>query len=247
MSNATCRWFKPLAVAVIAASVFTGSALAQSGGGDNGGLQLRLGGFFPAGGGEFWDETEAVFRFDSSDLDGFMAGATWSLALSNNFELGLNADFYYGDDRTSYRDIVDTFENEILHDVRLEQIPLTVDLRLLPAGRYRLRGSAGQYQVRRPVPYLGVGVGANIWSYEEVGDFVDFDTLEVFSASFQDEGVALVTSAVVGVEIPVGPGWNFTLEGRYYWSDDELGNDFEGLGRLQMDGAAAFVGGSWRF
>jgi hypothetical protein len=167
--------------------------------------------------------------------------------MSRRFELGWNIDFSEGTDVTRYRDVVDTDGFPIFHDTRLRRAPISVDLRFLPGGRAVRRGSRGQYAARRPIPYLGAGVGANFWRYEEVGDFVDFGTDEIFRDRFVDEGVAAETHLMAGLELPVGPLWSLTFEGRYSWSDDELSDDFEGLGKIVMDGGSAFVGLTYRF
>jgi len=236
-------WFLAAAVAGAAS---TGPAAAQ--GGDDGALQFRVGAFFPSGGGEFFDENERIFTFDPSDLDGGAVGFTYLQPLSRRLELGWNLDYSEGSDTTAYRgDLMDEEGFPILHDTRLRRFPVSVDLRFLPGGRVAVRGSHGQYAARRPVPYLGAGLGANFWRYEEVGDFVDFGSDETFTDRFVDEGVAAETHVMAGLELPMGPTWSLTFEGRYSWSDDELSDDFEGLGEIVMDGGSAFVGATLRF
>ena len=137
---------------------------------------------------------------------------------------------------------------DIIHDARLWMLPLTVDVRFLPVGRYAIRGH-GQVAVRRPVPYFGVGGGMNFWSYEEIGDFLTFETdpPTVIFGDFDDNGVALEAHVLAGIELPIGPVWSLMFEGRYSWSDDELGESFGGLGDIDLGGASAFIGASMRF
>jgi hypothetical protein len=233
-----------MAAGVLAAAASVGSASAQA---ENGAFQFRAGVFSPSGGGEFFDENEEVFTFDASDLTGGAIGATYLQPISPRWELGWNLDFSEGSDVTRYRDIEDEDGFPILHDSRLSRVPVTVDLRFLPGGRYAARGSRGQYAARRPIPYLGAGIGANFWRYEEEGDFVDFGTNEIFTDEFVDRGVAMETHVLAGLELPVGRLWSLALEGRYSWSDDELSDDFEGLGKIVMDGGSAFLGFTYRY
>ena len=216
---------------------------------DDSSLQFRVGAFFLKGDGEFWDDSEDAFTFEPGDLNGPTFGISWVRSVTNHIEFGLNADYSEGSELVAYRDFVDEDDFEILHDVTLRRFPVTMDIRFLPGGRYSVRGSRGQYQVRRPVPYVGVGAGLNFWRYEETGDFLDFDfdPPDIFGETFEESGTALETHVLAGLEVPVGPAWNLMVEGRYSWSDDEFEEDFEGLGELDMTGASVSVGASVRF
>jgi hypothetical protein len=219
-------------------------------------VQVRIGGFFPSGGGDLWDDNSDVFTQDISDFDAASIGFTFLSSLGNAVELGVNLDFYDETTTSVYRGFVEevefddgSFETfDIPHDTRLEIVPLTVDFRFLPGGRYRIRGPQGR-RVLKPVFYLGLGGGLNFWDYEEVGDFLDFsfDPPEPFFGRFVDSGTALELHGLAGVELPVGPHFGVLFEARHSWSDDELGDDFAGFGDIDLSGWSAFVGGSFRF
>jgi hypothetical protein len=68
-------------------------------------FQVRLGGFFPEGGGDLWDENEEVFTLDISDFDDFVFGLSYVHPVSNRLELGINIDFYDGGTRSHYRNV----------------------------------------------------------------------------------------------------------------------------------------------
>lgn len=220
-------------------------APAQSGGAQSG-VQIRLGGFFPGGGGDLWDANEEDFTLAISDFDDFSLGFSLVRAINNHVEVGLNTDFYDSTVFSAYRGWVDEDGFPIFHDTTLETIPVTLDLRLLPFGRYKVRGRGA---VLRPVPYIGGGVGVNYWVYEETGDFLDFtfDPPVVFFDSFQDSDVAFQAHVLAGIEFPVGDSFTILSEGRYTWSDDNLNDDFAGLGKIELGGASFFFGGAFRF
>lgn len=209
-------------------------------------IQFRVGAFFPTGGGTFWDDTERTFDLDIGDLQDFSLGFTYVAGVNNWLEVGFNADLYRSESRSAYRtdEWVDQLGLPILHDTRLRLLPLTVDLRGLPAGRYTLRGDDRQHRVRKPVPYLGLGFGVKFWEYQEKGDFLDFslDPPEVFYARYKESGAALEGHALAGVELPLGKRTSILFEGRYSWASANPGGDFAGLGRMRLDGASAYVG-----
>ncbi len=244
------RWRSiPWLAAVLA--VAASSAWAQSGSTDTGSFRMRIGGFIPMGHSEFWDVTKQNFDISMSDFNGAMIGASYVVPLSNHVELGFNIDYYANTVRARDLNFVDQDGFPILHDTTLREIPLTVDFRFLPTGRYGTRGSHGQYKVRKPVPFLGAGIGANFWRYEEVGDFVDASGLvpQIFYGRYEDTGTAFEVHAMGGVDFPVGPKWDLFGEARYAWADATPGGAFTPLqqGKLDLSGWALFFGGAVRF
>jgi hypothetical protein len=210
-------------------------------------FQFRIGGFLPDGGGDLWEDNAEVFTLSASDFDDVTVGFSFVRPFSNNFEVGLNVDLYDGTVLSRYADYFDEFDFPIYHDTTLEMVPLTVDVRFLPFGRYRMRH--GGRQVLKPVLYVGAGAGVNLWAYEEIGDFIDFSVpeLPIFPGRFEDSGAAFETHVLAGVELPLSPSFNLLLEGRYSWSEDTLGEDFSGFGDIDLGGVWINVGGSFRF
>jgi hypothetical protein len=240
---------RTLSIVALAGCVFAaGGRPAAAAPGSDGAFNFRLGGFFPSGDGPFWEANEAAFTLDHSDFDGFMAGASYSAALNNYVEFGVGLDFYYEAVRSADRNFEDQFGSPILHDTRLSMIPMTVDLKFLPAGRYKRTGADGRRFVRRPAPYIGGGIGMNYWEYEEEGDFVASD-LSIVYDRLKDTGLAFEKHVMVGLELPVSPQWYLTFEARQSWAEDTPGGAFSTInpGDLDLGGTSVFVGGSVRF
>lgn len=242
---------RALEAVAIATLVLCAAGAARAGGpGGDSGFNFRLGGFFPTGHDDFWKANEAAFTLDHSDFDGLIGGVGYSSAINNYLEFGVGLDFYYESVRSADRAFVDQFGNPILHDTRLSLLPFTADLRVLPAGRFKSRGSKGQYKVRRPVPYIGGGIGLEYWEYEEEGDFVALNpTPTVVYDRLKTTGLAFEKHVMVGIELPVAPEWNLTFEARQSWADDTPGDGFAVVnpGKLDLGGTMIFVGGSLRF
>lgn len=232
-------------IATLFAAVVLTTLPARAGGA----LHLKLGGFFPAGGGDLWESNEEVFTFETSDLDDLTFGMAWIAPLNNNLELGFNVDFYDAVARAGYRGITDEDDYAILHDSRLETMPMIVDVRVLPFGRYGGAPGTGGPVALKPVVYLGGGLGATYWEYEEVGDFVLFDDpdLPIVYDRFVDDGVAFAIQALAGFELPLSHSTGVLFESRYTWCDDELSGDFSGFGTIDLSGWSVAGGFSLRF
>jgi hypothetical protein len=218
-------------------------------------VQFRLGGFFPKAEGGLWEENESVFTLDGSDFNGVAAGFSYVHGATNHVELGLNIDFYGETVLAADRDFTEAGTGApILHDTDLGLVPLTVDLRFLPAGRYRIRG---ERRVLKPVFYVGGGLGFTFWEYEETGDFVDdSDPLfpEIFFDRYKDSGAAFEVHALAGAEIPITPHFHVLLEGRRSWSEAEPDESYAefflnpgGDNDLDLDATWVQAGVSYRF
>jgi hypothetical protein len=235
------------AAAVVTVLALAAPAEAASHGTD-GAFNFRLGGFFPSGDSSFWEANEQAFTLDHSDFNGAIGGVEYVAAINNYVEFGVGVDFYSETQTSADRNFTDQFGNPIFHDTRLSIAPLSAEIRVLPAGRYGGGGHEGRYRARRPVPYLGAGIGLDYWQYEEVGDFVATDGSIVFDR-FQTSGLEFEKHVMLGIEFPVSPAWYISLEARQSWAKATPGGAFTTInpGTLDLGGTSVFVGGSIRF
>ncbi len=218
-------------------------------------FQFRVGGFFPAGGGQLWNADEQIFTLDHSDFNDGVLGFSYIHGVNNNFEVGFNVDFYDSTVGSIDRGFPAAGDLHPSHDTNLQLTPVTVDFRFLPAGRYSYRGK-GKYRVHHPVPYLGAGFGMNFWRYEEEGYFIFLNTdTGLYESQFdhtKDDGTAFEAHVLAGLELPMGPTWSMVFEGRYSWARARVGNSYVAQSELSrqdltLDGPYAFVGASWHF
>jgi hypothetical protein len=236
------------AATIVAATLVSGWVFAAPAPGAGEAFNFRLGWFFPRGNSDFWKTNEAAFTLDHSDFNGPITGIGYNMSINNYFEFDATTEFYGRAVGSADRFYQDVNGFPILHDSRLVEFPFSFGVRVLPAGRFARRGSDGTHYVRRPVPYLGGGIGMVYWRYEEEGDFVASD-LSIVYDRLVASGVAFETYAMVGMEFPVAPQWNITFEVRQTWADATPGGQFTFInnGSLDLGGTSVFVGGSLRF
>jgi opacity protein-like surface antigen len=233
MSRATAA---VLALGLVAASPAAGWAS---------GLELRIGGFFPAAKSDlFQDDAELYSRageqrgVSKSDWIGVYGGAEYSFNLADHVEMGISLDGYGKTIPTVYRDFTRPNGSEIEQDLKLTIVPLGVSLRVLPADRY----AAIQ-------PYATVGADVLFYQYEEFGDFIDFFSAnrDISSDSFKSDGAAFGGHAAAGLRIPLGHDFAITAEGRYQFAQKKrMGGDFN-KNSLDLNGASATIGVRLRF
>jgi opacity protein-like surface antigen len=206
--------------------------------GNDGEFRIHLGSFQPRGDSEYWSSIQNDFtNSDRSDFEDVSFGADYLLPLNDRMSLMFSGTWYEGTTTNSYRGFEDNFGDRIRHDTTLDIGSATVGLvfHLLP------RGAAIQ-------PYVGVGGGVYPWRLQERGDFIDIDSpnLPIFSARLRSTGTAFGYYGLVGLEAPITRNVSIFAEGRWTRVDDDLSDDFEGFGKLDLSGREIAAGLSWR-
>ncbi|HKZ33309.1 MAG TPA: hypothetical protein VJ648_13235 [Vicinamibacteria bacterium] len=193
------------------------------------GLDLRIGGFLPrlrdcgipssqpAEYTLFQDVCE-LYAVDESAFDGVYGGIEYNHVIMKNVEAAIHLD---GSSKT-----VDTFYRDyerpgnggnIYQTLRLRTAPLGVSLRFVPTSKRA-----------RIAPFVGGGVDAVFYEYEEFGDFIDFfdPDLAIYGDHFVDDGVAFGMHAFGGIRVYINRDFAIVGEARYMWADTEMGDDF---------------------
>ncbi len=199
----------------------------------DGAFRVHLGDFRPEGDSEYWNNKELDFTGGVDDLENASFGLDYLLPINRYFSLQFGGTVYGGDTTQSYRDFTDNFGDRIRHDTTLGIASATAGVVLYPLGSNAAIS-----------PYFGAGAGSYFWSLEEEGDFIDRND-DIFFANLKDEGVAFGYYYLVGVEAPITQRLSIFGEGRWTQADDDLADDFEGFGNLDLSGRTILVGLSW--
>ena len=219
------------------------------------GFDVRMGAFFPrardcgipssqpAEFTLFQDDCELYF-VSKSDFIGFTGGAEYNLVLVPNVELGFHIDGYGRSVDTSYRGYTRPDGSEIRQTLHLETLPMGVTVRIVPTSKRN-----------KVAPYLGGGVDAVWWKYEEYGDFIDFldPTFPIRSDHFRSDGWAFGVHAVAGIRFYLNRDFAIVAEGRYQWAKEDIFHgDFAPNGpglvnTIDLSGVSATVGLHVRF
>jgi hypothetical protein len=226
-----------LSLALLALLV-TGASRASAGG-----LDLRLGAYFPRGNETLFLDDRSLYFVEKSDFYGFYGGGEFNHVLTDNVELGLSFDGYSQTVDTSYRDYERPGGGEIYQSLKFNMLPLGLSVRFLPTSKKA-----------KFVPYVGAGVDAIFYQYEEWGDFIDFadPELPIYADAFVSDGTAFGFHALGGLRVYVNRDIAIVGEGRYQWATEEMGDDFSpnepGLvNTIDLSGWTATLGVHVRF
>lgn len=226
------RALLPLAAALIVAVAAPAHA---------GNLDIRVGAFLPradtgASNDLFRDDAE-LYTVGKSDWRDVVGGAQFNVKLARNVELGFSVDGYGQTLQTAYRDYERESGRDIRQTLKLDIVPVGVELRLTPTSRRA-----------RVAPFVGIGGDLFYWKYEEFGEFIRFSDpgLPVIEDSFIAEGVAPGFHVSGGIRFAVTDDIGVVGQARYQWGTADMGDDFRG-NKLDLTGATVTAGINIRF
>jgi hypothetical protein len=211
-----------------------------------GSLTLR-GGFALA------DAASEIFSFSTreltlqrGDFHGPALGLDLAIRLASRADLVFSAAYAGARATSEFRDWVDQDGLPIEQTTSFRRVPLSASIKayLTPRGR-----SIGRFAwiPARWAPYLGAGGGAVWYRFSQRGDFVDFNTLDVFHDRFSSSRWTGTVHALAGIDFSLSPRWAINTEGKYSRARAELGDAFQGFDRIDLSGFATTVGIQLRF
>lgn len=195
---------------------------------------------------EIFDDVTDQLTLQRSDFNSPLIGVTLSVPVSERVDVAADI-FYAGSStRSAFVDFLDDETDLPIEQVtKLSRTAFTLSVK----GYLRERGrrvSRLAWIPNRWSPYAGVGGGVMAYQFNQEGDFVDFENLDIFTSRFTDDGVAPTLHGLAGVEVMVTPKVVVSAEGRYVWAQSSMGNDFVNFNDVDLSGFQASLGVGFR-
>jgi hypothetical protein len=87
-----------------------------------------------------------------------------------------------------------------------------------------------------------------VWyRFRQEGEFVDFQTLDIFRDQLDSTGWAPAVLGMAGADFALTPRLALTADARYTWARADLGVAFDQFDPIDLSGLAATLGFSIRF
>jgi len=208
-------------------------------------LTVRGGYARASAGSDVFDDVTSNLTLDRGDFSSITGAGDIAVHVKPRVDLVFSAAFSRSHQKSEFRDFVDNNDLPIEQTTTFERVPLTANVRvnLAPPGR-----SIGRlaWIPSRVVPYVGAGVGAMRYEFNQEGDFVNFTTNGVFPAILAAEGWAFVAQGMAGVDYSLSTQLGVSLDARYLHARGDLGPSFKGYERIDLSGMTATVGLSFR-
>jgi hypothetical protein len=210
-------------------------------------VSLRSGYSVPRAGSDIFDHTVEQLTIDRRDFAANYFGVEVAARLSDRLDLALGAGYSGSSTASEFRDWVDNEDLPIEQVTDLSTTSLTLSAKYYLTDRGRTVGRFAWVPSKLNT-FVGGGVGITNFDFLQRGDWVDFDTFEVFNTRFRSNGMALSTHAFAGVDFSINNHLFLTGEGRYSWAKGELDIFYyDGFEKMDLSGLQFSVGISARF
>jgi hypothetical protein len=188
---------------------------------------------------EFTREQLTVSRGDFASPLIFVEGA---VRLTEWLDLALGLEYTNGSVGSEDRLYVYQDDSPILQttDFKRRRLMGSVKGYLLPRGR---QISEFAWIPSRWSPYLGVGLGMSWYEFLQEGDFVDYQTLDIFEERFRAKGRGMTGHVLAGVDVSLTPRFLVRGEYRYIRGEGKLDDyQFEGFDDVDLSGSRVALG-----
>jgi opacity protein-like surface antigen len=200
----------------------------------------------PSAGSDIFAFTTSNLTLNRSDFNALDFGGELAFTIQPRLDLVFDVSYSGMNKGSEFRNFVDNNQQPIQQSTSFARTPVTVSARYYLTDRGRQLGHFA-WVPNRIVPYIGAGVGAMNYSFDQKGDFIDDSTLAVFPDEFRSSGWVPMAQALAGVEWSLSPGWAFRTEARYLTASATPSGDFSGFHRIDLSGVTTSVGFLVRF
>ena len=210
-------------------------------------LGFRTGYTVPRAGSEIFAHTRDQLTVEKSDFEGNYYGGEIAVRMSDHFDLAFGVGHTSSITPSEFRDWVDTDDLAIEQVTEFSTTPVTLSAKYYLMDRGRSIGRFAWVPSKMNV-FVGGGVGLTFYRFEQSGDWVDFETLDIFNTQFRSVGRGAQLHALAGLDVSINKNFYLTGEGRYLWADAAINERFfEGFDDVDLAGLQFSVGISVRF
>jgi hypothetical protein len=199
----------------------------------------------PLVGGDVFSFVTDQLTLSRADFSSATLGANLAIRVTPVLDIAFDVAYAKAEHRSEFRDWVDQNDLPIEQTTSFRRVPVTVSVKRYLTPRGRSIGSFAWVPARRAT-YVGIGAGMMWYRFRQVGDFVDFQTLNVFADDFQSSAWTPVAHVLAGVDVALGSHFVLTGEGRYTWAKGPMSRDYVGFNRIDLSGLSVTAGLSVR-
>ncbi len=209
-------------------------------------LELHTGYSVARAGSQIYSFVTDSLTLNKSAFNSFIIGGDLSVRLTNRLDAGLDLTYAGGSRPSQERNWVDQNNLPIQQTTSFYRMPVTARLKwyLLPQGVSVARFA---WVPTTWSPYIGAGAGVMWYKFDQSGDFVDAQTLNVFSDQFHSSGATPTVDVFGGTDVSLNKSLVLTAEARYDWANAPMGPDYVGFNRIDLSGFLMSVGIGVRF
>jgi hypothetical protein len=214
-------------------------------------LSFNMGYGVARAGSDIFQEMDTILTLGKRDFDSPVVGGSLALYLNDRIDLSFQVGFSRSETWSEYveyvEDLGDGREAPIEQKTRFTRVPMTASILYYPVDRGR-QLSRFAWVPTRWSPYVGLGGGRVYYSFQQNGDFLDFEDFSIFTGDFRSSGYAWSGHALAGAQFALSAQVILSAEGRYSWADAELDRaNFRDFKPIDLSGFQLTAGIGVRF
>jgi hypothetical protein len=183
---------------------------------------------------------------ERSDFAGFALQGELAVRVNDRLDVKLDVGHSEASINSEDREFVEDNDLPIQQGTDFRRTPIEVGVK----GYLKERGRRVSQFAWVPyawAPYVAAGVGAMVYDFEQAGDFVDYETLDIFTKTFQSDGTTATAHVAAGLDLSLHKHVLLTGEGRYQWARADMSRDFLDFDPIDLSGFQITVGFAARF
>lgn len=191
-------------------------------------VNLKIGLFVPSMDSDLWRINTENLVFSRSDMVGAYYAGEYEIFLNRNTSATLEIGSYVKSVNSQYRDYEFANGEPIYQSLQLRLTPVEANIKFYPMGHRT-----------RVFPFIGAGAGVYAWTYQQWGDFINFEDDSVNEGFAETRRFAFGLNARLGLVFRFQSRLAFAVEGKYQYLRGRLSEYFEGFDRLDLGGFTA--------
>ncbi len=211
-----------------------------------GAVSIRGGYMTASANSDVYDFITETLTIEKGDFNTPVFGLDVALVVHPRIDVLVGFELSKSTTRSDYRDFEEDNGSPIMQTTALSMFPFSgsVKFYLTPRGRDISRFAFVPSKARA---YVGGGAGLMWYRLAQIGDFVDFVDLSIFSGEFASSGFGLEAHVFGGVDLQLNPAIYLSFEGRYMLADAGLSGDFVGFDPIDLSGFRITAGLNYSF
>ncbi|MEZ4416195.1 MAG: hypothetical protein R3E10_10660 [Gemmatimonadota bacterium] len=252
MSTGFSSVLRRLAPALVALPfLLPAPAAGQSGegflfGSPRGSIAFKAGYAMPTAGSQIFDFVSDELTLSKRDFNAPWFEGEIGVRVSDRVDVLFDVAYSRSERDSEFRDWTDTNDLPIEQRTMFRRVPVSLGFKYYLGDTGR-RISSLAWVPAKWTPYVGAGAGIIWYRFSQVGDFVDFETLDIFVDNFISEGHSGTVHALAGVDYSLSARAALTGEARYQYAKGPMGADFVDFDDLDLAGFQVTAGLKFRF
>jgi hypothetical protein len=194
-------------------------------------INLKIGLFKPSLQSDLWEDNLGNLAFLKSDMINAYYSVEYEVFLNRYTSFSLEIGSYKKEVYSQYKDYTYEDDSPIFQNISLRIIPIEANIKIYPLGHRNLVS-----------PYFGAGAGLYAWTYQQWGDFINFEDDSIYEGFAETETFSFGFNGRAGLVLRIYPGVALAVEGKYQYLRGQLSGNFEGFDLLDLGGITATFG-----